>query len=404
MRISTSSFFEQSISAMGLQQQNLFQVQQKLSAGTKFLTAGDDPVGAARALGVSQTLAESAQYATSRDRAMLSLTREETALDGATSILQNIKTLTVQAGNGTLSDADRAALATTIQSNLDQLVGLANSDDGNGQFLFAGYKSANAPFVVQSGGGIQYLGDQGQRLMQVDVARQIPTSDDGRSVFQSVQGGAGYVTSGGAANAGSGVFSSVGVVDATHPSFGKDFQISFDAAGNYSVTTNDTPPVVAAAGAFVAGEPISFGGLQISVTGTPAAGDSFNVTTAKNAGTDVFASISELVTALRTPLTGTGAEGKAKLLNALSTANVKVTNAHDNVLTIKSSVGSRMNELDALDDSGASRDLMDKSYLSAIEDLDPVAAISEFYQRQSSLQATQLTFTKLNSIALFNYL
>jgi flagellar hook-associated protein 3 FlgL len=404
MRISTSSFFEQNISAMGLQQQNLFRVQQQLAAGTKFLTAGDDPVGAARALGVSETLAESAQYATSRERAMLSLTREETSLDGATSILQNIKTLTVQAGNGTLSDADRASLATAIQSNLDQLVGLANADDGNGQFLFAGYKSGSAPFAAQAGGGIQYLGDQGQRLMQVDVARQIPTSDDGRTVFQSVQGGAGYVTSGGAANAGSGVFGSVGVVDATDPNYGKDFQISFDAAGNYSVTTNDTPPVVAATGPYVDGQPISFGGLQIKVTGAPTAGDTFNVTTAKNAGTDIFASIGQLVTALRTPLTGAGPEGKAKLLNALSTANVKVTNAHDNVLTVLSSVGSRMNEIDALDSSGASRDLLDKSYLSAIQDLDPAAAISEFYQRQTSLQATQLTFAKLNSIALFNYL
>ena len=403
MRISTSSFYEQSISAMGLQQQNLFQVQQKLSAGTKFLTAGDDPVGAARALGVSETLAESAQYATSRDRAMLSLTREESALDGVTSILQNIKTLTVQAGNGTLSDADRAALATTIQSNLDQLVGLANADDGNGQFLFAGYKSANAPFATQAGGGIQYLGDQGQRLMQVDVARQISTSDDGRSVFQSVQGGAGYVTSGAAANTGTAVFGAISVVDATAANYGKDFTISF-TGGNYTVSTHDTPPVVAASGAFSAGSPISFGGLQLSMTGTPADGDSFDVTTAKNAGTDIFATIGELVTALRTPLTGGGDAAKARLLNALSTANVKVTNAHDNVLTIVSSVGSRMNEIDALDDGGASRVLMDKSYLSSIEDLDPASAISEFYQRQTSLQATQMTFAKLASISLFNYL
>ena len=64
------------------------------------------------------------------------------------------------------------------------------------------------------------------------------------------------------------------------------------------------------------------------------------------------------------------------------------SNAHDNVLTVLSSVGSRMNEIDALDVGGASRDLMDKSYLSAIQDLDPAAAISEFYQRQTSLQAT----------------
>jgi flagellar hook-associated protein 3 FlgL len=92
------------------------------------------------------------------------------------------------------------------------------------------------------------------------------------------------------------------------------------------------------------------------------------------------------------------------LLNTLSTSNKKISNAYDNVLTVLSSVGSRQNELDALDSGGATRDLQDKGYLSSIEDLDPAAAISDFYQRQTSLQATQLTFAKLNSISLMNYL
>lgn len=403
MRISTSSFYEQNVNAMGLQQQKLFKVQQQLATNSKFLSAGDDPVGAARALGVSQTLSENAQFATSRQRASLALSTEENALDSVTSILQNIKTLTVAAGNPTLSDADRGSLATTIQSALDQLVGVANSDDGNGQFLFGGFKSGSPPFVTGTGGAVQYVGDQGQRLMQVDVARQMSTSDDGRSIFQSVQGGAGYVTSGAPGNTGTGVFGSVGINDATAANYGKDFTISF-AAGNYTVTTKDTPPVVAATGVFAADTPISFGGLQIKVTGAPADGDSFDVSTAQNAGTDVFASINQLVSALRTPLTGGGPTAQAKLLNALSTANVKVTNAHDNVLTVLSSVGSRQTEIDALDSGGAARKLQEDSYLSSIEDLDPYSAISEFYQRQSSLQATQMTFAKLNSISLFNYL
>ncbi|MEJ7747368.1 MAG: hypothetical protein WKF61_11635, partial [Luteimonas sp.] len=79
-------------------------------------------------------------------------------------------------------------------------------------------------------------------------------------------------------------------------------------------------------------------------------------------------------------------------------------NAHDNVLTIRSSVGSRMNELDALDDGGAARGLIDKAYLSELEDLEPAKAISEFLQRETSLKATQQTFARLHSIALFNYL
>lgn len=403
MRIGTQSFYNQSMNGIGSQQQQLFRIQQKLSAGTKFLTPADDPVAAARALGVSDTLAQSSQYATSRDRATLSLSREEDALKSATEILQNVKTLVVQAGNGTLSDADRGSLATAIQSNIDQLVNVANADDGNGQFLFAGFKSASPPFVGQTGGGVQYMGDQGQRLIQIDVSRQMAITDDGRSVFQSVQGSAGYVTSASGANTGSGVFGAVGVTDATAPLYGKDFSIGF-AGGNYTVTTNDTPPVVAATGAYTAGTPISFGGVQISMSGTPADGDTFQVATARNAGTDIFAALGEVVSALRQPISGGGAGAQAALQNALSTANVKITNAHDNVLTVRSSVGSRMNEIDALDAAGGSRDLIDKAYLSDLQDLDPAAAISEFLQRQTSLQATQQTFARLHGIALFNYL
>jgi flagellar hook-associated protein 3 FlgL len=168
--------------------------------------------------------------------------------------------------------------------------------------------------------------------------------------------------------------------------------------------TRDTPPVLAASGPFTAGSPITFGGVQIAISGTPADGDSFDVSTAQNAGTDIFAALGELVTALRAPLDGGGAAAQAQLRNALSTANVKVTNAHDNVLTVLSSVGSRQVELEALDSAGAMNKLQEESYLSSIEDLDPYAAISDFYQRQASLQATQMTFARLNSISLFNYL
>ena len=78
--------------------------------------------------------------------------------------------------------------------------------------------------------------------------------------------------------------------------------------------------------------------------------------------------------------------------------------AHDNVLTVRSSVGSRLQELDALDVTGDSRTLFDKSYLSDLQDLDYASAIAEFYQRQSALQASQQTFVKIQQIALFNYL
>jgi flagellar hook-associated protein 3 FlgL len=92
----------------------------------------------------------------------------------------------------------------------------------------------------------------------------------------------------------------------------------------------------------------------------------------------------------------------AKLLNALNTANVKLSNAHHSVQTIPSPLGPHMNELDALDTRGATRDLMDKSHLAEMQDLDPASAISEFYQREAALKATQATFARVSSIAMSN--
>lgn len=403
MRISTQSFYEQSRAGMGSQQSSLLRVQQQLGAGTKILAPSDDPLGATRALAVSQSIALNGQYATSRTQATQTLTLEENALQSVTTLLQNIKSSLIEAGNGTMADADRATIATVLESNLAQLQGLANTDDGNGQFLFAGFKSGSAPFVSQAGGGITYQGDQGQRLLQVDASRQMAGTDDGRRIFQTVQGGAGYVTSAPVGNTGSGVFSSTAVVDVNNADYGQDFVISFPTPTTYQVDTKTTPSVsIVAATAFTSGSPITFGGLQISISGTPAAGDSFNVATAKNAGTDVFAAISDVITALRTPADSPKAQ--AQILNALSTANRKITNAHDNVLTVRSSVGSRLQELDALAVTGDSRNLSSKSYLSDLQDLDYAGSIGEFYQRQTALQASQQSFVKIQQMALFNYL
>ncbi len=405
MRISTQSFYEQSQAIMSSQQNDLLRVQQQLGAGTKILAPSDDPLAATRALAVSQSLTLNAQYATSRAQANQTLTLEENALQSVTTVLQHIKSLVVGAGNGTLSDADRAAIATTLQSSVDQLKGLANTDDGNGQFLFAGFKSGSAPFVQQANGSIAYAGDQGQRLMQVDVSRQMAGSDDGRSIFLSVQGGAGYVSASPVGNTGSGVFSATSVVNVTDPNYGKDFVISFPTATTYQVDTASVPPVsVVPATAYTAGSAIQFGGLQVSLSGAPAAGDSFSVATAKNAGSDIFAAISDIITALKTPVDNAGAPAQAKLLNALSTGNRKVTNGLDNVLTVRASVGSRLQELTALGTTGDSRNLADRSYLSDLQDLNYASAMSEFYQRQTALQASQQAFVKIQKLSLFSYL
>ncbi|NKE66165.1 flagellar hook-associated protein 3 [Ramlibacter sp. RBP-2] len=400
MRISTQAFFERNAAGMGRLQQKLFQVQQKIGAGSKFITPSQDPVAAARALGVSQSLAETSQYAASRSRAGQSLAMEETALQSATRVLQEVKALIVQAGNGTLTDADRATLGTALESQFAELLGVANSTDGNGQYLFAGFKGDAPPFVAQ-GATVAYNGDQGQRLVQVDVSRQMAVTDDGESVFRAVQGSAVRVPAAGAGNQGSGVFGGVNVTD------GGNYELTFDttatatAKATYTLRNADDGTVLAS-GDFTAGEPITAAGLSVRIDGAPVAGDVFTVGNAQQAGTDVFQAMRDLITALRVP--ATDAASLADVRNALGTANAKITNAHDNVLTVRSAVGSRLAELDSLDASGEWRNIVDQTYLSELQDLDYASALTEFAQRESNLRATQQTFARLQSIALFNYL
>ena len=404
MRISTQTFYEQNRAAMGAQQGSLLRVQQQMSAGTKILALSDDPQGTAKAVSISQSMALNTQYSNGRDQAAQTLSFEDASLGTVTTVLQNIRSRLIEAGNGAMTDADRSSIADTLQSSLDQLQGLANTDDGNGNFLFAGFKSGSAPFVRQSDGSIQYTGDQGERMVQVDVSRQMAGADNGRSVFLSVQGGAGYVASAPETNAGSGIFGPPSVVDSSNPDFGKDFVVSFQSATTYTVTTRTSPPVTSSPASYTSGAPISFAGVQLSISGTPTAGDTFNVSTAKNAGTDMFGTIRDAISALQTSTGNGGASAQARLANALSTGNRKMANAYDNVLAIRASVGSRLQELDTLKASGDSRSVSDKSRLSDVQDLDYATAISEFYQRQTALQASQQTFVKIQKIALFNYL
>lgn len=183
MRISTSTIYQQGAARISDVQSSLVKTQQQLSTGRRILTPADDPVAAARALDVTQSQSVNAQYATNRQAAVSSLTTVDNTLASVTSVLQDAKTLTVNAGNGSLSNSDRSSLATQLSSDLDQLLGLANTTDGIGNYLFSGYQTGTQPFV-KTATGAQYNGDQGQRQVQVDSSRQMAVSDSGQAIFQ----------------------------------------------------------------------------------------------------------------------------------------------------------------------------------------------------------------------------
>lgn len=407
MRISTNSIFENGVSQLGTLQTSLARTQNQLATGRRVLTASDDPIAAARALEVTQSEQINLQYATNRQNAKSSLSQVELALGQVTGLLQDVKTLAVNAGNATLTDADRNSLATELSGRFDDLLALANTADGAGGYLFSGFKVTTLPFI-KTATGAQYQGDQGQRILQVGSSRQLPISDSGNSVFEdNINGNGTFVTAASSAppNQGSGIVSSGSVTNATQLT-GNNYSIAFTVVPGsppvttYDVTDTTTNTPVSQGNAYVSGQPISFDGLQFDVRGAPADGDSFTVTPSTKQS--IFTTLTNLINTLRTP--ATGATGQANLTNGLNAAQDNINSALDQSLTVRSTVGSRLREIDTLDGAGQDLDIQYKQNLSDLIDLDYTQALSKFAQTQTTLEAAQRSFVKITSLSLFAFI
>jgi flagellar hook-associated protein 3 FlgL len=403
MRVSTKTIFESGVARMNELQAGLLKTQQQLSTGRRMLTPADDPVASARALEVTQSQEINSQFGLNRQSVKSSLSLEEGVLQSVTSLIQDVKEATVNAGNGVHSDTERKFIATELKLRLEELVGLANSRDGNGNYFFGGHQSATQPFTPTAGGA-QYHGDQGQRLLQVEAARQLALNDPGDAVFMQIRNGNGtFATSAQAGNTGTGVISS-GTPTASGL-LASSYKIVFSGGGqNYSVFDVSADPAMTGAplqsGTYASGQAISFQGVQVEISGAPADNDTFAINPSTNQS--MFATISNLISVLDTPVSGAAA--RANLQNGLNAAHVNLGNMLDHVLTVRAEVGTRLKEIDALDSAGADRHLQYSQTLSELQDLDYVKAISELTHTRTTLEAAQKSFTKISGLSLFNFL
>ena len=191
MRIGTLHMFRQGINSIIDQQSKLFETQNQLATGKRINSPSDDPTGAAQLVGLSESSKITAQYQDNILAARTRLELEDTALGSVGDTLQRVRELTIQALNDTNNASDRAAIAAEVRQLADEVIGLANRKDGNGQFMFAGFQVLTTPFSEAPPGTFSYNGDQGQRQIQIGSARQIADGDSGQAVFMDIPDGGG---------------------------------------------------------------------------------------------------------------------------------------------------------------------------------------------------------------------
>lgn len=187
MRLSTGMIYDQQMRGIQTSQASWLKVGQQLATGNRVNSPSDDPVAAAQAVVVSQSQAATEQYKTARVFATQNQSTEETTLKQAVDVIISAKTTVVAASNGTLSDDDRTSYATQLEGIRAQLLNLANSTDGNGRYLFAGYESDTAPFTTDATtGDTTYNGGSSPITQKVDASRTLTVNHTGKQVFDSL--------------------------------------------------------------------------------------------------------------------------------------------------------------------------------------------------------------------------
>ena len=396
-RVPTLDTFNRALARLTEVSSRVASAQEQIATGSRILTPADDPYGSAQILLFEQNIAALAQFTRNATSAEVRLQREESALNTAGNLLQRARELVLQANNATQNDETRRFAAVEIREIRDQLVDIANSQDGRGRYLFAGNRDTEAPFIL-SGGSVSYVGDQGDRQIQIGESLFVDSGHNGSEVFMRVPRSNGvFQTTPAVGNTGTGIIGQQTIV--TPGSYtGQALTLRFTATDTYEVV--DGGGAVIATGAFQSGDTLAFSGIAVEVDGEPASGDEFAIGPA--GFQSVFTSLEQVAVALEG---GTGtATALANQSSALNRGLADLDQSIGVVLDIRTTIGSRLRSIDSQRDLNTGYELLTQSAMADIRDLDYTEAISRLSQQLTALEAAQAAFVRIQGLTLFNAL
>ena len=397
MRVTQSMEQAQFLTALNQLESSISSTQNGISTGLAFTTASQNPVGAGLVAGYNQVLAQSQQYSTNGNSATGSLNTEDSALTQLQNQLQSLRDLALEANNATESPSDLSAIATQVQQIQGSILSVANTQDGEGNYIFAGYSTQTQPFT-QTATGATYSGDQGQRQVQIGAGQTVVVGDNGDLVFNQIKNGNGTfnVTAAGT-NTGTGIIGATAVTDPADYTAG-NYSIEFTAPNAYQVVNSGG--TVVTSGAYTSGQAITFAGMQVTLSGTPATGDSFAV--APSTEQSVFTTVQNLANALQ-QTTSTPA-GEAQLNNSIVAAINGIDQALDNTQSVQSSVGARLNTITTAQSVATTQQTQLKQSISNIQSLDYASAVTNLDSQNTTLSAAMEAYTQTEGLSLFKYI
>lgn len=408
MRVSTQQLFSRGIESINDVNAQLQKTQLQMSTGKKVLTPADDPVASTRILQLNQELALNEQYQKNILSVESSLNLEDGLLGGVNDVVQRIRELTINAGNGALSATDLTYIASEIGERLEQLAGMMNSQDASGEFVFGGFQGKDAPFQKNVSGAYGYEGDEGQRFVQIDASITIASTENGKSVFMDLDAAQNtFFTEVNPTNQSNpeaiittGQVIDQELYDAFYP---EDMIIQFKTGGSgleYDVIESSSGKVISQNNAFVSGAPISAEGIQFEIVGDPLPNDTFFVQSTEKQG--VLTTVEKLIYGLGN--FNSTSEGRAVFDALLEDTITNLDNAETSILETRSQIGARLNTVETTNEQHLDVELLTMEVLADLQDLDYAEAVSNLTMQQFILESAYSTYAQVTGLSLFDRL
>lgn len=412
MRISSQQAFNLGVKGIQKNYAEMIRTQQQISSGNRILTPADDPVASVRLMQLEQQRSMLGQYKENLVAANNSLVQEESTLDSVNDIMQRIRVLAEEAGNGALSQSDRQSIAAELREREDELLGLMNTKNARGEYQFSGFQGKTQPFVRQGDGSFVYNGDEGQRKLQVASSLDIAISDNGKKIFQNVTNAA-RLDATYAQPAGSTLEVSAPLVQdeiafAGAPGYpGSVFEIRFpDPANpkNYEIvetTTGTTLQTGSLDDDDKTHDTLIFAGVIVHLDGVPAGGENISITadpTREKQG--VLDTVYQLRKALEDNTDSP--EGARATRDAIAAAITNIDHAMVTIDGVRGDIGARLNIIETTRTNNEDVDLVNQAVQAELREVDYPEALSKLAFQSIILEAAQQSYVKISNLNLFN--
>ncbi|MBW7857934.1 MAG: flagellar hook-associated protein 3 [Leptonema sp. (in: Bacteria)] len=201
MRITGIMQNTSTVRTLNRHQYEMDKIQNQLATGQKIQTPKDNPAAATNQMFFRTRVNELDQFDRNINDGMARLNIMDGELGRITDIMQRIRVLTVQASNGVYQGDNGFELKNAIASEIDQhlraLIDIGNGKDATGLPLFGGFTVERAPFepiVSNIKGlkglelenqiiGVEYRGDIGKRLLEVERSQYIDVNLPGNQAL-----------------------------------------------------------------------------------------------------------------------------------------------------------------------------------------------------------------------------